>query len=365
MSVMTMVHPWMATDSQVKPWRFVPGEHLGKFATRAQINALFFAPNEELWASVHPGGAYYIDGQWQGLSDPQIIRYRRGTWRRESESEHERFMPVAWYHDQLWGIGPQGFARYEDDRWLVIAKCPVTHPWCFAVDQQYLWMGTVMQGLWRTRDGVNWEQLNQFRPNTTIGALWSDTAGYLLVTEFGPRHMIKPVYSYQGDQWATLPLPPRPRAFYNLCALAMDGNDRLWIGSSSTGVWRWAGGMWKHFGAVRSEAMPGLLSNAIGRVYVDRYDRVWAQSYAGIVVYADELWQPVLLAPGRISAEGTLSVSTTATYAVQSAYLDQHGRLWIGTADGQISWIDTNEALYPSPLAYPSVLYQAPLITTK
>jgi hypothetical protein len=345
------------------PWQIAPGGYLGQLETQSHIHDIFFTPSDELWVDARPGVSFYIDGHWQQPSVPRILIYTRDTWRQVAESVEERFFPVARYQEQLWGLGVRGFAVREGIHWHFIAPCPANLPWRFAADRTgHLWMGTIGQGLWRTANGRDWEPIEALGSNVSIGALWSHADNTLWVVQSSPRHQITPVYSWQNERWRALPLPPKPKAFYEFCSMVIDDTGQLWLGSSNTGVWRWAQNAWTRFAKVETETKPGLPQRQVTRLYVDILHRIWAIAYSGVAVYTEGAWIRVFVAPTAATADGILPVAADAAYSLKSSYLDHYGRLWLGTANGHISWIDTNEALYPSSLAYSSVPYESPLI---
>ncbi len=352
--------------AQPPPWQIARGGYLGQLETRSHVHDLVFMPTEELWIDARPGVSFYIDDQWQQPSVPQILIYASDTWRRVEDPEEERFFPVVWYREQLWGLGVRGFAVREGKHWRFVAPCPVNLPWRFAVDQKgYLWMGTIGEGLWRTANGRVWEHVETLGANVTIGALTCQADNTLWVVNSSPRHQITPVYYWQNERWRTLPLPSKPKAFYELCSMVIDDMGQLWIGSSNSGIWHWAQNTWTHFAKVETDTKPGLPQRQVTRLYADNYQRIWAITYSGVAVYTDNTWLRVFLAPTTATPDGILPVAADATYSLKSSYLDHHGRLWLGTANGDISWIDTNQPLYPRQLEYKLAPHKSKTITAK
>jgi len=362
---------WMIASHDVSagrppPWQLAQGGYLGQLETRSDIHGLFYSSSEELWVDARPGASFYIDGQWQQRSEPQLLVYAHDTWRRLETPEADGFFPFAWYHEQLWGLGSRGFAVRIGHHWRFIAPRPASLPWCFAVDQTgQLWMGTIEQGLWRTANGRYWEQIEALGPNETIGGLSIGADNTLWVVKSGPRHQITPVYYWQNRRWRTLPLPPKPKAFYGFCSMVLDDAGQLWLGSSHTGVWRWAQNEWTRFAKVETDTKPGLPPGSVGRLYVDRHQRIWAQTYNGIAVHTKGVWMRVFVAPTAPTADGILRVAADAADRLKSSYLDHHGRLWLGTANGHICWIDTKQPLYPRQLEYTVAAYESKTITAR
>src|SRR4051794_20557044 len=104
---------WMIASHEVSaarppPWQLAYGAYLGQLEMRSDIHGLFYIPSEELWVDTRPGASFYVDGQWQQSSDPLLLVYTRDTWCHLEAPEAEGFFPVAWYREQLWGIGSRG-----------------------------------------------------------------------------------------------------------------------------------------------------------------------------------------------------------------------------------------------------------------
>jgi hypothetical protein len=362
---------WMIASRDVSaasspPWQLAHGGYLGQLEMLSDIHGLFYIPSEELWVDARPGASFYVDGQWQQSSDPLLLVYSRDTWQHLETPEAEGFFPVTWYREQLWGLGSRGFAIRTGNHWQFIAPSPASMPWCFAVDQTgYLWMGTIGQGLWRTANGRYWEHIDALGPNVTIGGLSIGDDHTLWVVKSSPRRQITPVYYWQKGCWGTLPLPSKPKTFYDFCSMVIDDAGQLWLGSSQTGVWRWAQNAWTRFAKVETDTKPGLPPGSVGRLYVDRHQRIWATTYSGVAVYAEEGWIRVFVAPTVPSPEGILYVAADAAYSLKSSYLDHHGRLWLGTTNGHISWIDTEQLLYPRRIGYTLAAYKTKTITAR
>jgi hypothetical protein len=346
----------------MRTWQVIPGGHLGKLSEHyAAIQSLFFTPNDELWTAVGPGPSVYVQGQWQQTSESQIAIYGQGRWRRMET----HYMPVVWYRDRLWGIAEQGFGVYDQGSWRLISETPFSYILCLTVDQtNRLWVGTLTQGLWRTENGHTWEQIAlPSHGHYNIGALWTDAENTIWIAELGQRPASRPIYRWRHERLDSLPLPSKPGAFHHIVHLTTDTAGHLWAGTNSNGVWRWSDETWTHFAGTRGDDKPGLPGSSISGLYIDRQQRVWAMTHNGIGCFTDGIWWLVLAAPELPSHEHVLQVWNIPAASPCCCHLAKDGRLWVGTTDGQVGWIDTTKNFYDNPQQYIIVDYEPIPIT--
>jgi hypothetical protein len=343
-------------------WRVIPGGHLGKLSEhQAAIQSLFVTPNEDLWATVAPGASVYVQGRWQQTSASQTVVHTQGYWHHIETP----YMPGIWYHDQLWGVAEQGFVMYDHGTWRSAGMVPFSSVTCFVADSMdQLWVGTLLHGLWRTIDGRHWEQIQLPSQGLSIGALWSDAENTIWVAESGQRPASRPVYRWREGMWDALPLPPKPKGFHRILHLTTDAVGHLWVGTSVSGVWLWDNKTWTHFMGTRGDAI-GLPGSSISGLRVDVQQRIWALTHNGIGCFASGVWRLVLVAPAPPSHERVLQLWNTPSAYPCSCYLAKDRRLWIGTTDGQVGWIDTTQNFYDDAQQYIIVDYEPPLSTIK
>jgi len=337
------------------PWRVYPGGHLGRFPVghrpgRASVSndpvwALSSTPDGTLWASTESRTVQYVDGHWHRSEAPPM---RFG------------FVSFAWYRDLLWAGGSL-LAIYDQDRWRPVEGVNLEGISCLAVDKtNFLWVGTQASGLWRTTDGHYWEQVPLPSRGLSISTLCADEEGTLWVAESGRRPAIKPIYQWCNAQWEILPLPSKARTFTYIQALTLDTTKRLWAGSHRWGVWRWEKDVWAHFLAVNVDTKPGLPGNSVSALQVDRHQRIWAATNNGIGYYDGAVWRLVIVAPEPITVAGELLLWVPRL--PRCLHLDGSGRLWIGTWDGEVGWIDTDQAPFANPLEYTTTYYEPTVV---
>lgn len=119
-------------------------------------------------------------------------------------------------------------------------------------------------------------------------------------------------------------------------ALAVDRENRLWIGYAQLGVDVWdygdpevfADDAWIHY-----STMNGLPSDLVKRIHVDPSGRVWVGTLDGLAVFdpADETWHTIEGLPGR---EATAIAS------------DYQGHVWVGTNQGAAVLYRTTEVAF-------------------
>ncbi len=100
--------------------------------------------------------------------------------------------------------------------------------------------------------------------------------------------------------------------------LALDNNDRLWIGTAK-GLWRYDGGSWKNF-----TTLDGLPSNAITTLAISESHTVAVGTDMGVGIYKDSEWE--IVGPDEGLPEGYIT----------SLAFDEDDALFIGTEKGLI-----------------------------
>ncbi len=91
------------------------------------------------------------------------------------------------------------------------------------------------------------------------------------------------ILSYDGQTWTADP----DTAYWQVQALAVDGKDRLWVGTYSRGVAMFDGQSWVTYDRSNSS----LPSNKIKALATDSRGRVWIGTEWGLAILADTTWQ--------------------------------------------------------------------------
>jgi ligand-binding sensor domain-containing protein len=328
-------NPDSRADTAV-PWYLFPGEYIAISSMQQEpVFSLFITPFDAIWAVV----------------GSQLFVHEQGHWQREempADCTIAHFGGFEWYRERLWARG-LGLLMHDHQKWQSIRPDIFTMVTSTIVDRlDNLWVGTSTNGLWRTQDGQNWEQVVLPTKHMSIGALWCDDEGAIWIAETGRRPASRPIHYLRNDVWTTLPLPSRPGFFRDIGTLITDTIGRLWAGSTSGGgVWLWANNNWKHFAAVsHPDRKFGLPGSWIRGLYVDRLQRVWSITQGGIGCYDNGNWHlTVIPAPPGVLFE---------MYGLipESHFFDNRGKLWFGTRQGRIGRIDTTQPQYIHPLKY-------------
>ena len=305
----------------------VSGGVLGRLVVGASLPgiwALAASPGETLWASTGQG---------------QLVAIEHERWREIALPEQQLINGCCWYRGRVWVVGGRGVASYDGTRWQSLPADDFfgANPWSLCVDSaDVLWVGTAGQGLWRSTDGASWERLTPPGAPEFLGPVRSDGQGTVWCTALGKRPAGAPLWRWRNGAWDTFALPSRRTDL--VLALASDAPDQLWAALGS-GLWQLRGGAWERVRASRSASSPGLPSGVVSHLFVDRRGRTWAITSAGIAIHDGGAWKRVGLA---INSSGTQpQVWMLPDDALVQASLDARGRLWIGTLDGTIAWLDT------------------------
>lgn len=339
----------LPNSSRQVPWRVFSGGHLGRLAPdRQSISALLAIDDGTIWTCV----------------GSTIMRWQAGQWTtshvvRTNDAAHA----FAWYRDQLWAVGSELLVHAHGE-WETAAT-PFGMVKVLHADQTgTLWAGTVLDGLWRTANGRDWEPLPLPNHETNIAAVCSGAAGALWVACQQAKAVPQPLYIWNSGEWDITAPPAQARLFRNIQSLNYDAHQRLWVGTFEHGIWRWHGATWQRFRATDySDTRPSLPANSIFSIVVDRYARVWVATHNGIGLYDGERWRLVIVAPEGVAADGELSLWTPHMHYPTCLFLDAQERLLIGTSDGQMGWIDTTQMAYDNPLQYNTAAeYQPTLV---
>lgn len=323
------------------------GGHAGRLIDGLHpISALWRTPDATLFAIVRD-------------RNDSILIHRSGSWFRTPHvgPDPYGFGPFVFHRGTMW-LGGQTLVRdtaaallqFRHRVWQPIPQVPFEDVTAFAVDgDDILWVGT-FQGLWRLREGREWDAVPLPGEGQQVSALFHDGKGSLWVAETGPHMAPRPLHRRfdATGQWETLPLPPRVRTFRGIQALLCEPSGALWMGSALYGLHRYADGKWTRFTGLSTDlTKPILQGQGIAALVIDRRGRIWAAASAGVWVYQGRMWRKavILLTQG---AESSGDLIWSPTYCPYSLHLDADERLWIGTMDAQLAWIDTAASDVPA-----------------
>ena len=320
-------------------WRLYPGGYLGHlFAGYTVFQAMFLTPAGELWVAA-----------W-AHQENFLLTYRAAQWIHHP-NQGGQFGPFAWYRQQLWTGRPAPMVLNQG-QWRVSSVAAVQAASAIGVDGGgLLWLGSE-QGLWRSPDGLSWAAVALPESSKGVAALCTDATAGVWIAEHADYRRTALIHRWDSDSklWQTLP-PPAKRGIGSVTALLASAAGELWAASDRKGVFRWAGGAWRNFtsGRKTSASVPRLPSNTATSLAEDARGRIWAGTSAGLAVYDEGNWFPVVVAP-EPSVKG-IGLQAWMPVPTGSGHLDRGGRLWFGTYDGHIGWIDTTRDHYVEPMS--------------
>jgi ligand-binding sensor domain-containing protein/signal transduction histidine kinase len=132
---------------------------------------------------------------------------------------------------------------------------------------------------------------------------------------------------------------PLDRNSYRLASVDEDSEGNWWLGVEGAGLWQYSPDQQKVLLAIPpgngQVTAASLLTNQIGRVYVDNLGLVWVNSdpFGVDVVYPTS--RTVSTIP-----DNPLNVSDLNTHPIRGLCEDRQGHIWIGTTDGGIRRYD-------------------------
>lgn len=112
------------------------------------------------------------------------------------------------------------------------------------------------------------------------------------------------VLSFDGSRWTANKNPD----LGGVKALGFDSSGRLWVGSSSAGVFMLEDGKWTQFDLNRL----GLASNNVRSLEVDSSGRVWAGTEWGLAIYDNGAWQAYRMENSDLADNDVRSVAVVA-----------------------------------------------------
>ncbi|MFH1468503.1 MAG: two-component regulator propeller domain-containing protein [Pseudomonadota bacterium] len=193
-----------------------------------------------------------------------------------------------------------------------------------------LWVGTFAGGLQRLQDArfVTYGPREGI-PEDVVLSVAQDRLGYVWIGT------MRGLYRMHGEE--VVPFAGmEDLQDIAVTALFQDRTGALWVGSFGQGLRRFAEGTWTTWG--RAE---GLSAPYVFAVAEDTEGRTWVGTQKGLDLLVGDRLEPVALPPG-------LQGST-----VRTLFLDQDGRLWIGSdGAGLYSW---TPAGFEGPLQAPEV----------
>jgi ligand-binding sensor domain-containing protein len=173
-----------------------------------------------------------------------------------------------------------------------------------ADDQGRVWIGTKW-GSYVIDSNGTWSNLSQ-----NIEAITTDRSGRIWIASDG-------LYITDASrQWMTF---PTGRDWEDINALAIDSQDRIWVGTFDGLI------MFDRNGkeTIYTQQNSGLVHNAISALAVDRFDRIWIGTFGhGIsVLDPDGHWT-------------TYQEHTYGSDKILTFFVDPQDRIWIGTVHG-------------------------------
>lgn len=191
-----------------------------------------------------------------------------------------------------------------------------------------IWLGTENAGLYHF-DGSVFTQYTGFSSpyaDPTVldvscdqmGRVWFSTVYYY--EELRP---LPALICYNGTEFTVVNPGGIENYFYAVTQIAFEGQNTLWLGTQSDGLWRYDGAVWTNYTPSNS----GLTHDTVNALALDPWGRIWVGSVMGVDCFNGDSWQHF-----------DPSNSTLPTDSVHDISFDADGIGWFATYHNLSRW---------------------------
>jgi ligand-binding sensor domain-containing protein len=244
----------------------------------AHVYALAAAPDGDIWVG----------------SDNGAFRLRAGGFTQFTTNDGlgdrlvNRVNALAIAADgTVWaGTNGGGLSRFDGSTWTTLRNPEDGLP------------SNIVEGLSLAADGTLWIGMHNTGRNPGLASYKN---GVITPGPATPSDLSKLVAASDGRIWAVSPshgsyvfdasgnllTTYQSAPDSDLTSVAEGPNGDIWIGSFSTGVYRWNGGVWKQFSAALGA---GLASDTVRELTMDGAGALWVATAGGLFRYEGSLW---------------------------------------------------------------------------
>jgi hypothetical protein len=322
-------------------WHIIPGEQVGQFTGKLtdgpeySILSLFTTPGDIVWIAGWFGGVAYDHGQWIEEVSTPLPRF-------------------AWFHNMLWSSGDDDYLLSQSAGHWHTVPVPFRHCHALKTDPLGVLIAAPQEGLWFSRTGSDWERFALPWSETFITNFWTASPG-TLVLQTRSRHELYQ-YQWQHAQVTAIELPRKGRRSRDAGIITVCPNRRggLWVSFDRIGLWHWDGTDWEPAPWARDDTQSGL-SGFVEDLCFDHRGRLWAATDRGVCLHDNGIWHPLMVARDEPDQSRVVLFGGVGVHVIRQLAIDSRGRLWGGTNDGEVFWIDTTLDPYTRPLDYPTI----------
>jgi signal transduction histidine kinase/streptogramin lyase len=207
--------------------------------------------------------------EWLGLIDGGLVRLqpRRFSILGESLLTTRVYSLCEDHTGGIWvGTSFAGIYRFQGTNAIRYGPgdLPLTEVWSIFEDSRSnLWVGTSSHGVYQFRDGRFVSMFDESRISHRVNVIQEDRQGRIWFGHWGG------LACYADGQLTRAPMPWLSDD-YEVVAIAADGQDRLWLGTKSAGLFCLHDGKFSAY-----TTADGLPSNLAWSLFVDRNDTLW------------------------------------------------------------------------------------------
>jgi hypothetical protein len=213
-------------------WKTYLGQDMG--LTSDQINTLAEDSQGRIWVGTNGGAAVLEDGHWKTYT-------RQNSGLKDNAVFAIAFQPT----NSVWFGHLKGVNRLDlqTNSWDYYDLSVYGFGWGGTVDllvdrQNRLWAGTIGSGLnmWDGKEWTGFRVSNSGLPQNNVDRILEAPDGTLWVGCSFPAEPGGVLASFDGETWKTFDASMSGYSGAEALSLAMDANNRLWIGTTVSGI---------------------------------------------------------------------------------------------------------------------------------
>jgi ligand-binding sensor domain-containing protein len=310
---------------------------------------------------------------WALLSNNQLLYYHTNsldtfekTFYPFDDANNLRIDGCLWWRDQLWIYG-RGLFSFQAGELQEPKALPSDQVHSIFIDVQHrLVLCFAEAGIWCSQDGLEWESISLPSEEKRLFACASDAEGNLWAVLQNNRPYIEgkrvryftafhhsrgwtnaqmSIWCYKRSQaaWQYVELLPKAARVMDML---LDEQGNCWIATEDRGVWQYSQATWSYFRS-RYKFDGGIPSNFVEELYCTSPEMIWSYQFGDhLGVYQDGNWHSVMI---RLAEHNERYIYWRRPLLTTSCYDPYRQRIWFGTAQTEIGWLDLQQPIALTP----------------